>query len=78
MAKRPTIMLERGIPVPSGHHGKWKAVLLKMRVNDSFEVPENMVLSLRGSISNLRKKLKGHDWVVKKHTDSEYRCWRVK
>jgi hypothetical protein len=77
MAKEPAIKLDKGIPIPTGHHGKWKTILLKMKAGDSFVIPDKMVGSVRGSVYHLNKKIKSHEWVVKK-ADDGYRCWRAK
>jgi hypothetical protein len=78
MAKEPSIKLDKGIPVPPGHHGKWKVLLMKMKVGDSFLIPEKSVGSLRGSASHLSRNVKHQQqWVVKR-ADDGYRCWRIK
>ena len=79
MAKKPTITIQSGIPIPVvGHQGKWKSIMMQMKAGDSFAIPNGTLNSVRGCVSYLNKRLPKQEWVVKKVDHETYRCWRVK
>ncbi len=83
MTNNRTIKIEARVPMPKNpalnHGGKWKDVLGRMKVGDSFALTNLAeVKSLRSSITRYKRLYKGQRYQVLKTASDKWRCWRTK
>lgn len=79
------IQFESNIPIPSGHPSsrKWLAVLLRMKVGDSFKIAREHAHAIRSSaLSTRSRERKTYEiekvWVrIVDLKNGEIRVWRV-
>ena len=72
--------IEKNIPMPDSEKSKgtgYFAALRKMEVGDSFKFDRELRNRVSGAASYLKFR-RGLEFIIKKTSNKECRCWRVK